>query len=250
MMPRHDLRCISWLPFLGTIVGLFLSGPAWCQPDQDAMQREVAGAKRLAVDDEIWINIKEKRVIIGGVVSMQEGPLEMFACPKGTKEYESVVALNTKAFSVHAALLAVGAKPGHPVRFRPEYQAAEGATINVEVVWVDAEGATQRMDARQWVRDAETQEALDQKWVFAGSGFWKDDESGEEYYFAEGGELICVSNFSTATLDLPMVSSQSNDDRLFEAFTANVPPPGTKVRLILSPMLQAADANQAGRTAD
>ena len=60
-------------------------------------------------------------------------------------------------------------------------------------------------------------------WVFAGSGFWKDDETGQEHYKANAGDLICVSNFPTATLDLPVKSTDSNDDLQFVPFTEHVP---------------------------
>jgi hypothetical protein len=36
-------------------------------------------------------------------------------------------------------------------------------------------------------------------------------------------------------LDLPIESSQANGELLFQAFTANIPPKGTKVRLVLIP---------------
>ena len=71
-------------------------------------------------------------------------------------------------------------------------------------------------------------------WVFAGSSFWTDPTDGKEYYQADGGDLICVSNFPTATLDLPIESSQANDELMFEVFAGRVPPRGTEVDLILS----------------
>jgi hypothetical protein len=64
--------------------------------------------------------------------------------------------------------------------------------------------------------------------------FWKDPTDGQEYYQADGGDLICVSNFPTATLDLPIESSQANDALLFEVFEDRVPPRGTEVELVLS----------------
>jgi hypothetical protein len=70
--------------------------------------------------------------------------------------------------------------------------------------------------------------------VFAGSSFWTDPADGTEYYQADGGDLICVSNFPTAMLDLPVESSQSNEALLFEAFAGRVPPRGTAVELIFS----------------
>ena len=46
--------------------------------------------------------------MIDGQICLNKGMLEMFAVPKGTKEHESIVSVNTKAQVVHAALLAVG----------------------------------------------------------------------------------------------------------------------------------------------
>jgi hypothetical protein len=80
-----------------------------------------------------------------------------------------------------------------------------------------------------------TRKALDQPWIFGGSGFWKDESTGKEYYQAEGGDFICVANFPSAMLDLPIESSESNADLLFQAFTERIPPRGTAVTLILKP---------------
>ncbi len=62
---------------------------------------------------------------------------------------------------------------------------------------------------------------------------WKDPDTGEERYLAESGDLICVSNFSTATLDVPLNSSQANSGLMFAAMTDAIPPEGTPVRLVL-----------------
>jgi hypothetical protein len=71
-------------------------------------------------------------------------------------------------------------------------------------------------------------------WVFVGSSFWKDETTGEEFYQADGGDLVCISNFPTATLDLPIASSQSNEALLFEVMEGVVPPRDTAVEMILS----------------
>ncbi|MEX0978835.1 MAG: YdjY domain-containing protein, partial [Pirellulales bacterium] len=54
-------------------------------------------------------------------------------------------------------------------------------------------------------------------------------------YLAESGDFICVSNFPSAMLDLPVKSSQANESLLYEAFTDRIPPVGTRVRLVLTP---------------
>jgi len=76
---------------------------------------------------------------------------------------------------------------------------------------------------------------MDQKWVFAGSGFWVDERTGEKHYRAAGGDIICVSNFATAILDLPVESSQSNHALMFKANEPAIPPLGTPVTLVLTP---------------
>jgi len=173
-------------------------------------------------------------VIVGGRVALDKGLLEFFACPQGTKEHESVVAVDSSAHLVHAALLAIGLEPGKPVSFDPEYTPASGPRIRVTMRWIDADGEPREADARSWIRDTRTGQPLETDWVFAGSAFWKDPADGREYYQADGGDLVCVSNFPTATLDLPIESSQSNEALLFEVHEERVPKLGTPVEMVLT----------------
>ncbi len=183
----------------------------------------------------VWVDAEQQRVLVDGYVSLDEGLLEMFACPQGTKEHESIVGVHCSAQVVHAALLAVGAKPGHPVRWDPKFEPPAGTEIEIEVRWLDADKKWQSQKAQQWITDVKAGKPMTHPWVFAGSGFWKDEESGDEFYLAERGDLICVSNFSSATLDIPVESSQVNDGLMFEANKKNIPAIGTPVRLVLTP---------------
>jgi hypothetical protein len=196
------------------------------------------GATRLSPDFDVWIDAKRGAVLVDGQVSLRRGMLEMFACLRNTKEHESVVTADTQAFLVHAGLLRLGAEPGHPAQFVPTFRPPAGTEIDVTVEWRDEQGKWQSAKAQDWVRDLKTRKAMTQPWVFAGSRFWKDEETGKQYYQAEGGDFICVSNFGTAALDIPVESSQSNDELEFEAFTEHIPPLGTRVRLVLKPVLQ------------
>jgi hypothetical protein len=206
--------------------------------------------KRMSPRHDVWFDAEHKRVVMQSGVCLRRGPLEMFACihqwikdpyapggklRRGTKEYESVVTINTTAALVHAALLAAGAEPGHPVRFAPEYQAATGTPIEVTLHWKDAQGERHQAPAQHWIKNTKTGEAMTYGWVFAGSGFWKNEQTGKEEYLAENGDLICVSNFSDAVLDLPVLSPQANNALLFEAFTERIPPMGTTVTVVLTP---------------
>ncbi|NBX30381.1 hypothetical protein EBR04_08080 [bacterium] len=190
--------------------------------------------KRLSPAEEVWIDVAKQEVVVGGRIAMADGPIEVFACPEKTKEHEAVVATRSSARLIHAALLAIGLDPGSPVSFDPDYVAARGPAVAIRMRWKDAAGAVQEGRAQDWIRNAETGKPLAADWVFAGSTFWQDPQDGQEYYQADGGDLVCVSNFPTATLDLPIESSQSNDALLFEAFAGRVPPRGTDVEMILS----------------
>jgi putative membrane-bound dehydrogenase-like protein len=194
---------------------------------------------RLSPDYPVFVDRPNKRVIVDGQVVQNHAMLEMFACPVDSgKEHESVVGVFSNSQLVHAGLLAVGAKPGHPAKFDPEFEAAKGAKILIEVQWKDAEGNLQKVPARRWVRHIRTKKELEMDWVFGGSLIYRDPETGREYYLAEGGELVCVSNFGTATMDLPTPSSVDAADQMFEANTDLIPPLGTPVRLFFTPQPQ------------
>lgn len=190
--------------------------------------------KRLSPSEEVWIDAGGKRVIVGGEIAVDRGPIEYFACPHGTKEHESIVSTRSTARIVHVALLAIGLMPGKPVSFDPDYVAATGPAVRVTMRWNDEAGAVRELPAQEWVRDNRTGKPMREQWVFAGSAFWTDPSDGREYYQADGGDLVCLSNFPTAMLDLPIESSQSNEALLFEAFEGRVPRKGTAVEMILS----------------
>ncbi len=201
--------------------------------------------KRLS-KDEIWVDLDARQVIVGGHICLTAGALEFFACPLHTKEHESVVSTHASAKFVHAALLAVGAKPGSPVSYDPDYKPATGPKVKISVRWMQ-DGKLVEKPAQQMVRSIKTREPMEHDWLFTGSGTWKNPDTGESVYLADSGELICVSNFGNATLDLPVKSSDDASGLLFEALSENIPDLGTLVLLVLEPDVEptATAANQA-----
>lgn len=253
----------------------------------------------------VLLDVKGKRVLLKTHVALRQGALEMFCCLKQTKEHESILSLDAKAYVVHTALVALNAKPGAPVRFNPDYQPPTGQKINIFVNWTDEKGKAHRVPAQSWVRQSinryriakmeslpegltlpkNTELRYDKKlkelswygpmsekqkreflalsndkayraaidsfydqsqpremnadWVFTGSGLFKDEDTGKEYYLAEDGDLICVANFASATIDVAAASSAQNDDRLFEAYTDRIPPKDTPVTVELIPVIEA-----------
>lgn len=200
------------------------------------------GSVILGKTNNLWIDRKAKRLYMDGYVTLRRGALEMFACPAGTKEHESVVATLAKARDVHAGLLAIDATSGTPVRHLPEFLPPTGQVIRVWVCWQDKNGKFKTVDARDWVKKQGTEkETMKAEWVFAGSSFWTDPSDGKEYYQADAGDLICVSNFATAMMDVSMSSSAETGQLQFVPFQDRIPPLGTPIRLVLVPVPEPTD---------
>lgn len=276
-------------------------------PQQAEKDKLVALNKKKTV----LLDMKKKRLVLKTQVVLREGLLEMLCCLKQTKEHESVVAVDARAYVVHTGLLALGAKTGTPVRFDPKYQPPTGQEIKIYASWRDKKGKRHRVEGQQLVRtairrfyavelaplpkdvtipkdselrydrkhkelswfghmtekqrdellglskDKEFQKAIksfykesqpramDAKFVFAGSGFFVDEKTGEKTYLAENGNLICVANFPSATIDVDIASSsQGRQNQLFEAYTEHIPPLGTEVTLELIPVFEKKDAEE------
>ena len=242
-------HCLLYLHAIATV--LFAAAFSSCASAQDTEPGPWAGREklldkvektfgdppnmtRLDKQSRVWVDRKARRVVVDGYIALRAGQLEMLACPSGTKEHESVVAVFSKAQVVHAGLLAVGGKVGTPVVWEPTYKPPTGSEVQVIALWKDADGKKHNIDTRKWVHELGTEKGtLGPNFVFAGSKMWKDPDSNEERYLAESGDLICVSNFATATLDVPLNSSQANSGLMFAAMTDAIPPEGTPIRLVL-----------------
>jgi hypothetical protein len=76
-------------------------------------------------------------------------------------------------------------------------------------------------------------------WVLTGSRYYVDETTGEKFFQAEGGEVICVANFPTDLIDVAAnSSSKGGDNLLFETFTERVPPQDTEVLIELIPVFE------------
>jgi hypothetical protein len=182
-----------------------------------------------------WLDPKRRMIVMVGEVVRSSYGLEMFISTRAAeKGYESVIEVDTQAAIIHAALLGLGLEPGTPVKFIPQYKAPTGPEIEIELYWKDDKGQVQHARAQDWLKSVHTGKPLQSNWVFTGSGFWKDETTGKEYFQAEGGYLVCVANTPSALLDLPIPSTGDLDSREFQP-ADSVPPRGTPVTIVLKP---------------
>jgi hypothetical protein len=293
------------LAALGLVLTLLLAAPL---PAAEPTTTGKAGDGLIALNPKrtVLLDREGKRLLVKTHVVLREGLLEMLCCPAQTKEHESILAVDARANVIHAGLVALGAKPGSPVQYRPEFKPPTGQPIEIFLQWTDPQGKPHRARAQEWIRNAthrmyvatfeklppgltlperdddlpirfhpkfkeltwfgpmsaaqrdkllslSTDEAyqkairkffaegkyrqMEAGWVFAGSGFYVDPQTGEKSYLAEGGDLICVSNFPSAMLDLSVRSTDKQDEGLlFEPWTERVPPKETEVTMELIPV--------------
>ncbi len=192
--------------------------------------------KKVKIADNVFLEVEgdARRVLVSTKVCLREGQLEQLLTRKRTKEHEAILVADLNAKDIHKALLLTGAEAGSPVSFRPKFTPPTGAEIKISVEYKE-DGKTVRKPAQDWIRETKSKKALASNWVFAGSRLFNDpfDPKAPPYYLANDGDIICVSNFDTALLDLPYVSSKDNEQLNYEANTAAIPALETPVTLIL-----------------
>jgi hypothetical protein len=183
----------------------------------------------------------KRRVLIEAEVCLREGPLEQLLTKKQTKEHEAVLAVDTDATNIKTALLLTGAEPGSTVKFGDKVEPAKGPVVRITLRY-EEKGKTVTVPAKEWMRGTKGKKLPDFEWVFAGSKLVEGIRPKDPPYFlANDGDVICVSNFESALLDINIASSADNDSLDFEANTDKIPDKGTKVTIILEPVVEKKD---------
>jgi hypothetical protein len=198
------------------------------------------------------VNVAERYVDLEATVCLDEGLLELVACTKGTKEHESIVAVEALPMHIHTALLVLGATNGHPAMRRPREPPAtgwidippEGDPIEVSLMLPDTDGqpvehrisefvAPAGLDSDGAAGDGGDEAGFPDAFVFAGSHL-RDNGDGPRTYLAdESGSVISIATFGDELLCLEGMHGQANDALLWQVNPDSLPPVGTKVTLRL-----------------
>jgi hypothetical protein len=239
MNTSPHLRCLV----AGLLLGLVSLG---CDQDTPSGKQEpvkpaprATTTKKVEVGPNVTLEIQgdKRRVLIKAEVCRRMDQLEQLLCRKRTKEHESILSADVDARHIHTALLLAGAEKGSPVKYAPKRTPAHGTVIKVTLQYQE-KGRPVTVPAQKWIRNVKTGKDLTHDWVFAGSFLIPDpDQKGPPFYAANDGDVICVANFETAMLDLPIASSTEAADLIFEAHTDRIPPLETPVTVILEPVV-------------
>ena len=202
-------------------------------------------AQYRAVFPSIELNARAHAVRIPARVVLREGPLELFICRTGTKEHESILATDVEPRLLAAALVMAGAVRGTPCRFDP-FRPPTGTSVAIGMAWRQ-NGRPMHASPRTWVRHVRTRRPLDLDWVFVGSRVETIPETGEKRFLADDGDLVTLANFYAPLLDLPLRSTASDADLLFEANRDAIPPLGTRVTVTFRVKVASASSTPTTR---
>jgi hypothetical protein len=206
-------------------------------------------AKTVEFDAEVIADFSDPKKILY---------LEVLACPRDSKEHESLVMTRCKPSQVHAAMLLAGFVPGKPVQWtdpprdsggvdkaaaKPTATPPTGDPVKVEFIWTDppapaADTANKPPEHRaspiEWVvnaKDGTRASTLNHGFVFAGSVIIKRANGTERYDADADGTLIGLASFGTETIAWthPFSPEASQEEPVWTADRARVPKLGTKV---------------------
>ena len=214
------------------------------------------------------INVQERCVDVESSVCLHRGALELVACTKGTKEHESIVAIEAKPVHIHAALLLLGAKPGSPAtRQQLGDQVGRwidvpphGGPVDVSLVFKGKEGRMVEHPISDFIApsnkrsDDSASTDLEVRFpthtfLFAGSVLHGDGPGPRRYLSDTSGNVISLATFGDELLCLPAIHSQDNDALMWQLNATNLPAVGSNVTLRLRPQIlpaaKAAKANES-----
>ncbi len=201
-------------------------------------------------------------VEIDAQVAARIGWLEQLVCKAGTREHESLLAIEVPPRIIHAAMLAAGLAPGFPGRWEEipgeggappsiALHPPQGDPVSLRVRWTDS-GGTQTVAIASWVRrvlpspedggsDAVARDDSfpSNRFVFAGSLTRPNPKSlgpGEHYVADYTGSIVGLVTFGDEVIAFDEVIPDRVEFAAaeWEARTEVIPPEGTPVTLIVA----------------
>lgn len=200
-----------------------------------------APARPLPVGSSLSVDRERREVVVDAEVACNRGWLEQAACRAGTREHESLLAIENPPSTLHACLLLAGAVPGAPGSWKA---GADGTSV----VRVAPTGSRLELFVRlpsgdvpisDWIHDPVGGRAFPaHPWVFAGSRMRPNTPSmgpGEHYVADRTGSIVGIVTFGDEVIACDEVLSDKVDVDApqWQARTDRMPEPGTRVRLVI-----------------
>lgn len=206
------------------------------------------------------VNLEEWCVDVEARRCLKEGMLELVACTTGTKEHESIVAVESKARDIHAALLLLGAEAGRPAHSKSIGNEGtlwvpvppSGNPIDVSLVFNDiVSGKPVERPISDFMVNEEKETFPTHTFLFAGSELIRDADGAQNQYLADRtGNQISITTFGDELLCLPDIRSHDNANLSWSIAGDKLPEVGTQVTLRLRPHSQTNTTSPSATGSD
>lgn len=236
-------------------------GPAAGQASSNLPQADLTKEFKLP---GLSVNKEERCVDLDATVCLRQGALELIACTKGTKEHESILAVDAKPVHIHTALLLLGVPQGNPAMRKPLDKEGtrwidvppRGGAVDVFLVVKDKDGKTAERPISDFIKrsdhggqgmpvdnrgDKDADRFPTHTFLFAGSILHRDGEGPPRYLCDTSGHVISIATFGDEVLCLPDVHSSDNGALMWSIDSTHLPALGSKIILRLRPQAKPAD---------
>ena len=220
-----------------------------------AAQQEQSLQLPLQIGPNIQVDHRKSEVIIRAQIASRNGFLEQLVCKAGTREHESLLAVEVVPKMIHAALLAAGFTPGSPGSWTEtppdasgksttNFQPPTGSKVQLFVRWED-DGRINERALCEWVRGVPADASSNtpvvfpcDRFVFAGSHIRPNPKSlgpGEHYVADYTGSVVGLVTFGDEVIAFEEVIPDRVDvaPAMWESWTDRIPVEGTPIELIL-----------------
>src|SRR5205085_2780487 len=193
----------------------------------------------------IEVDVPNKRVRVECKSCKPDYGLEFFLWKAETNEYESVLATEARASHIHLALLMIGLEPGEPAHYSEsakKWIPPNGPPLKLSCEY-EKNGKTVRVPSYRMLRShKEKKYAPPFTWLFAGSRVMEDGV----YAADTTGCIVGMLNSDLAVMTLSDLASTALEDRDWEPDPKTVPDAGTKVWMVIEPVVAPAGAPKPG----
>ena len=156
--------------------------------------------------------------------------IEFFACGKLGKTHESILIIDAEPLHIFAALGVLDFEPGMNLTVEGDPRTPTGSPAEIWVEW-DRDGEVISRRARELIWNAFTEQPMQEtSWIFTGGRQINNQFTPQLFH-----NIIAVYRDPDSLFNHPLPTG--TDDRTYRVNTDVIPPKGTKVKIIIRPVV-------------
>ena len=181
----------------------------------------------------VILDTNKREVTVPGEINIvgADANIEFFACGKLGKTHESILIIDAEPVHMLMALAALELEPGRNLAVEGDPRIPTGAPVEIRVEWNQGDEVISRR-ARELVWNAFTEQPMQEtSWIFTGGRLTENDQLTAQLFH----NIIAVYRDPDSIFNHPLPTG--TDDRTYRVNTDVIPPKGTKVKLIIKPIV-------------